>query len=364
MSSKKVLLVGPSLGRGGAERVMADMSVFLDELGYKVTLITAYRDVDYHFKGTHITLGLCKGSPILLFQTIWAFFRWKSIIKKISPEIIIDSRARKNVFRELLIHLFIYNDSSKKFFICHRADLQIYFPKPRFLFRGFYKKINRVISVSSEIENKLNQLGLPNTRTIYNGFDFKRSSENKKPRPRNAVYKYILCVGRMDDNVKQFDHAITCYSQSSLPEKGIHLVILGQGSIEAKLKTFAKTFDCSDQIHFPGFVSDSYPYFSHAEFFVLTSKIEGFPMVLIESLACGTPVVSYDCPTGPKEIVRHEKNGLLVPKDDKSEMTSALNRMINDVALYEELCFYAKQSVSHLSMEKIAKEWKALIEQN
>ena len=87
MSSKKVLLVGPSLGRGGAERVMADMSVFLDELGYKVTLITAYRDVDYHFKGTHITLGLCKGSPILLFQTIWAFFRWKSIIKKISPEI-------------------------------------------------------------------------------------------------------------------------------------------------------------------------------------------------------------------------------------------------------------------------------------
>ena len=90
MSSKKVLLVGPSLGRGGAERVMADMSVFLDELGYKVTLITAYRDVDYHFKGTHITLGLCKGSPILLFQTIWAFFRWKSIIKKISPEIIIN----------------------------------------------------------------------------------------------------------------------------------------------------------------------------------------------------------------------------------------------------------------------------------
>jgi glycosyltransferase involved in cell wall biosynthesis len=87
-------------------------------------------------------------------------------------------------------------------------------------------------------------------------------------------------------------------------------------------------------------------------------------MVLIESLACGTPVVSYDCPTGPKEIVRHEKNGLLVPKDDKSEMTSALNRMINDVALYEKLCFYAKQSVSHLSMEKIAKEWKALIEQN
>ena len=355
------MLVGSSLGRGGAERVMADMSKFLSSIGYKVTIITAYDDVDYNYSGNHISLGLVKGSPFLPFQTISAFFRWSILIKRLSPHTIIDSRARRSPIRELLIHLFTYRIKAKKFFVCHRSDLEIYFPRPRILFRHIYKKLTKVISVSNDIENKLNLLGLNNTQTIYNGFDF-NISDRVKNSNHSFKGKYVLCVGRMDDYVKQFDHALECYENSMLHKNNIHLIFLGQGKLKQSLETYARTLNNSKKIHFMGFVANPYAYFKKAEFLIITSELEGFPMVLIESLSCGTPVVSYNCPTGPNEIIQHEKNGLLVKANDKQKMTNAMNRMVEDKGLYNKLSANAKNSVAHLSMDKIAAEWQSLIE--
>ena len=361
IEKKHILLVGPSLGRGGAERVMADMSIFLSSLGHKVTLITAYDDIDYSHKGNIISLGLKKKSSLLFFTSIKAFFLWGKLVSQLSPDVIIDSRARRNTIRELMIHLFIYRNKCRKIFMCHRSDLEIYFPKPRILFRPIYNKMSKIVSVSTDIENKLNLLGLVNTQTIYNGFDFNKINLIKNEN-HSFQEKYVLCVGRMDDNVKQFKHAIDCYNNSTLHSKNIHLVILGQGKLKQSLEAYARLSIHSKKIHFMGFVSNPYAYFNKADFLVLTSKLEGFPMVLIESLAFETPVVSYDCPTGPREIVQHEKNGLLVKANDKEMMTDAMNRMVQDNCLYKKLCANAKNSVAHLSMDKIAAEWQSLID--
>ena len=361
-TKKHILLVGPSLGRGGAERVMADMSKFLSSIGYKVTIITAYDDVDYSYEGHNISLGLIKKSPFNHFKSLFAFFLLRKTIHQLSPDVIIDSRARRNPIRELLIHLFIYRSKANKFFICHRSDLEIYFPQPRVLFRPIYKKLTKVVSVSNDIESKLNLLGLDNTQTIYNGFDFKASTRIKNNN-HSFKHKYVLCVGRMDDNVKQCDHALECYENSILHKNDIHLIFLGQGKIKQSLETYARSLRSSKKIHFMGFVVNPYVFFKNAEFLIMTSELEGFPMVMIESLGCGTPVISYDCPTGPREIIQHEKNGLLIKANDKDKMTDSLNRMIEDSALYDKLCANAKASVEHLSMDKIADQWQSLIEE-
>ena len=362
IEKKHILLVGPSLGRGGAERVMADMSIFLSDLGHKVTLITAYDDIDYSYKGNIISLGLKKKSLLLFFTSIKAFFLWGKLVSQLSPDVIIDSRARRNTILELMIHLFIYRNKCRKIFICHRSDLEIYFPKPRILFRPIYNKLSKIVSVSRDIENKLNLLRLLNTQTIHNGFDFNKINMIKN-KNHSFEERYVLCIGRMDDNVKQFKHAIECYNNSRLHSKNIHLVILGQGKLKQSLEAYARLSIHSKKIHFKGFVPNPYAYFNKADFLVLTSKLEGFPMVLIESLACETPVVSYDCPTGPREIIQHEKNGLLVKANDKEMMTDAMNRMVQDNGLYNKLRANAKNSVAHLSMEKIATEWQSLIEE-
>jgi len=97
---------------------------------------------------------------------------------------------------------------------------------------------------------------------------------------------------------------------------------------------------------------------------MLTSHFEGFPMSLVESLAVGTPVISVDCETGPREIVQNKVNGLLVENYNKTALAAAMNLMIDDEDLYQKCKNNAKKSVEHLSLTNIAQQWQNLLKAN
>ena len=171
---------------------------------------------------------------------------------------------------------------------------------------------------------------------------------------------YILAAGRMNNDIKQFDQLIIAYSKSNLPQKAIDLVFLGEGKNQEKYIQLAKNLGLENRVKFFGYQENPFPYYKNAIFTVLSSKNEGFPNVLIETLATQTPVIAFNCFSGPNEIIEHEHNGLLVENQNFEAFTKSMNRMVEDQNLYNNCKLNAKQSVRKFDVEIIGQQWQNL----
>jgi glycosyltransferase involved in cell wall biosynthesis len=147
--------------------------------------------------------------------------------------------------------------------------------------------------------------------------------------------------------------------------KDIKLIILGEGEERKHLEELIKELGMENDIDMPGFVNNPYAYMAKADLFVLSSKWEGLPNVLIEAMACGTPVISTDCPSGPSEILENGKYGELFSVGDSKALAEKINYVLT---LPEEkkkrIIEKARKSVEErFSVEKIVGEYEKLYEE-
>lgn len=191
----------------------------------------------------------------------------------------------------------------------------------------FYSKVDLVINQAKSMEEDL--IGLypsfkGKTTVIYNpinqniekfvsSFDF--GSLKKE--------SYLLCVGRLEE-VKAFHYAIKAFSLIKTEFPDLRLKILGQGSLEEELKDLVRKLNLQDRVDFEGFQKDTISYYLGAKATLLTSLYEGFPNVLIESIALGTPIVAFNAPGGTKEIINDE-NGFLVDYQNIDDLVEKIN---------------------------------------
>jgi glycosyltransferase involved in cell wall biosynthesis len=199
--------------------------------------------------------------------------------------------------------------------------------------RETYPQADAVVGVSMEIVEDLVLLGVPRelTRTIHNpviGEDFDEIAARPVDHPwfQPGEPPVILGVGRIGPQ-KDFPCLIRAFARVRQHRPELRLVILGEAKTPAsreELVALARDLEIADAVDLPGAVPQAIPYMARAGLFALSSRWEGLPGALIEALACGTPVVSTDCPSGPDEVLESGRYGGLAPVGDAAALAAVM----------------------------------------
>lgn len=206
-----------------------------------------------------------------------------------------------------------------------------------YMARAFYPLADVVVAVSKGVANDLvEKVGIPRAmvRVIYNptfGEDIVTLMQEPLSHPwfGDGGPPIVLSAGRLSRQ-KRFDILVQAISLAS-QQRAVRLVILGEGEERGQIESLIHELGAEPFISLPGFVTNPYPYMTQADLFVVSSAWEGFPNTIVEALACGLPVVSTDCPSGPREILElcgpgTGRFGTLVPVDDSKSLMLAILR--------------------------------------
>lgn len=327
MCKKVVLFVMPNLGGAGAERVISillnnlDRSIFVPKLviiksnGANFFLDDLREDIQV------ISLGISQR----LRYSFWVLLiRLIKIIKQESPNILFMGAGTINAF--LSPFLFFLSPKIKK--IARESNLPSYFEKIfviKLFYRFFYNNYDNIIAQSDDMildltrkfginKSKLSKINNP-VDSLF--IDTKLSEQSQIQLFKDKVN--LVAAGRLNSQ-KGFDLLLKEFSK--LNKNKFHLWILGEGEDMTMLKQMTESLDIEDGVTFTGNVRNPYSYMYQADLFILSSRYEGFPNVLLEAQICQCPILANNCPGGINEIISEGINGYIFSfeKDNFKEM--------------------------------------------
>lgn len=228
------------------------------------------------------------------------------------------------------------------------------------LIKFFYKKIDHIVNQCYGMQDDLLSIypGLNKiSSVIYNPLPSRYEDyENKNDLTRIKKKNYILFVGRLEKQ-KALHYAIEGFYKIADIFPDLRLKIVGKGSLEWDLKQKVNEYGISNRVDFEGFQKNIIPYYLYAKATILTSIYEGYPNVLIESLCMNTPVVSFDCRSGPNEIIKDGVNGYLVKYLDIDDLKKKLTLTLKNKFNYKDL----KNTINHNKMSIVFENYEKLI---
>jgi glycosyltransferase involved in cell wall biosynthesis len=172
----------------------------------------------------------------------------------------------------------------------------------------------------------------------------------------------VLAAGRLTRQ-KGFDMLVKAYAQIAASQPDWRLQISGNGPWRRRLERLVARHELDEAVRLPGPAEPLAAEMDKAAMFVLPSRFEGFPLVLLEAMAKGLPVVAFDCPTGPGEIIDDHRNGLLVPARDVDGLARGIAELMDDAALRRRLGTAAARTAAQYTIEAVGPLWEQLLEE-
>lgn len=166
----------------------------------------------------------------------------------------------------------------------------------------------------------------------------------------------VVGIGRLE-HVKGFDLLLRAFSKAELAAAGWRMVILGEGEEREALSKLSRDLGVATSVEMPGHVTNVADWIRRSSIFVLSSRYEGSPNALLEAMQLGTACVSFDCPSGPAELIDHGRNGLLVPPEDVDALSENLRKLAHDEPLRQRLAQESTKVAEVFSRERIYRLW-------
>lgn len=225
--------------------------------------------------------------------------------------------------------------------------------------RVLYRRADVVTAVSEGVRHDLvARLALPpeRVRTVYSPLVTPEllaaaAAPLQDPWLADGASPLLLAAGRLVP-AKDFATLLRAFARvrDRLPAR---LLVLGEGPERANLERLADRLGCGGDVRLPGFVANPFPYLAAAAAFVLSSRYEGLPGVLVQAMACGAAVVATDCPFGPGEIVEDGVSGLLVPVGDAAALGAAIERLLTEPGLRAALARQGRQAAGRFTVDRV-----------
>lgn len=380
----RITLVINSLEGGGAERVAATMANYWAERGREVAILTThFGDASscygLHPRVTHLDLssprfdslptdlkvivplvGLISAcSPperTVLTPTVTYILKLRGAILSTRPDLVISYIDRTNICVLSATH-----GLGLPVIVSEQCD-----PNETFIGEGWellrrrlYPQASYVIVLTEESLSYFSSVAGIRGRIIPNALTpdvF--SSSDELPQQKNG--KTLLAMGRLDD-LKGFDVLLSAFALVANKNPDWTLEIVGEGMARPHLESCVQEHGLGERVRMPGFTRRPFDAMRRADLFVLSSLEEGFGNVLVEAMACGLAVVSFDCPSGPRHIIRDGIDGVLVPPRDARAMAAALDHLMRDEAERQRLAANAPDVRERFGVERVMGMWEELI---
>jgi glycosyltransferase involved in cell wall biosynthesis len=353
----RIAFVIPSLGAGGAERVASLLANNWSAIGHEVTLVTFDAPGTEAFFALHpgITLrGLsAPAEPCGLLgklnNTMARVSRLRSVLRELDPDVVVAFMTEANVIAlwasqglGLQIVISERNQPDRPGLgTAHRLARRLAYPKARAI-------VVQTESIASWARARFN---IP-VHVIPNPVGLDAGEVRREQRD----VQWVISLGRLTQQ-KGFDVLIKSFAALAVKHPSWRLAIYGEGPDRAQLERLRAESGCGDRILLPGLIKDSVGALGEANLFVLPSRFEGYPNALLEALACGLPVIATACPGGTAEILANGAHGMLVPPDDITAMTTALDAMLSAPELREAYASKARDAVVKLDIAIVGGRW-------